>query len=69
MASSKTVARLQFAGCYWFAVVLLSLIVSGAFEPVRHFVTSNSLLLYLVLYLVAVSPGFVMLYLAERMQG
>lgn len=69
MASSHTVRWLHIIGGYWFAVVLVCLIVASiAFAPVREFVNSRHILIYLALYLVLITPGFVILMVAERLK-
>lgn len=69
MQQSSTVRILSTVGVAWPGAVLVALIASAAFEPMRDFVSSLTILKHLVLWFAALVPGIVMVFVAERMRG
>jgi hypothetical protein len=59
---------LRVIGCYWYGLVLVSLIWSTSIDSIRERIGSTTLVPYLVVWLIALIPGLVVLYLSERMK-
>lgn len=57
---------LRVVGCYWYGLVLVSLIWSTSIESMRERISGTTLVPYLIVWLVALIPGIVILYLAEN---
>jgi hypothetical protein len=59
---------LRVIGCYWYGLVLVSLIWSTSIDSIRERIGSTTLVPYLVVWLIALIPGLVVLYLSEQMK-
>lgn len=57
---------LRAIGCYWYGLVLVSLIWSTSIEGMRERISGTTLVPYLVAWFIALIPGVVILYLAEN---
>ena len=57
---------LRAIGCYWTGFILVSLIWSTSIESMRERISGTSLVPYLVVWFIALTPGIVILYLAEN---
>lgn len=57
---------LRVIGCYWYGLVLVSLIWSTSIDSMRERISSTTLVPYLVAWFLALLPGIVILYLAEN---
>ena len=55
-------------GCFWYGLVLVSLIWSTSIEHVREIISGTSLLPYLLVWFVLMVPGVICLYLSQKMQ-
>lgn len=69
MQQSTTVRVLSIVGVVWPGLVLVTLVSSAAFEPMRHFVSSLTIVKHLLLWFAALIPGIVMVLIAERMRA
>jgi hypothetical protein len=57
---------LRAIGCYWYGLVLVSLIWSTSIESMRERISGTTLVPYLAVWFIALLPGIVILYLAEN---
>ena len=58
---------LRVVGCYWYGLVLVALIWSTSIESMRERISSTTIVPYLVVWLIAMIPGVIALYAAEKM--
>ncbi|MBI4501351.1 MAG: hypothetical protein HY700_09340 [Gemmatimonadetes bacterium] len=59
---------LRVVGCYWYGLVLVSLIWSTSIESMRERISSTSVIPYLVVWFIALIPGVIALYASEKMK-
>ena len=57
---------LRVVGCFWYGLVLVSLIWSTSIDSMRERISSTTLVPYLLVWLIALAPGIVILYFAEN---
>jgi hypothetical protein len=57
---------LRVVGCYWYGLVLVSLIWSTSVESMRERIGGTTIGPYLIVWFLALVPGIVVLYLAEN---
>ena len=57
---------LRAVGCFWSGFVLVCLIWSTSIESMREHISNTNLPIYLAFWFVALVPGIVILYLAEK---
>jgi hypothetical protein len=57
---------LRAVGCYWSGFVLVCLIWSTAIPSMRERIGGTTLMPYLLAWFVALIPGIVILYFAEK---
>ena len=57
---------LRVVGCYWYGLILVSLIWSTSIESMRNAISGTTLIPYLIVWFIALVPGLVILYLAEK---
>jgi hypothetical protein len=62
-------AALRFVGAFWSAAILVSTIGSAFFPGGREFISSLSILPFLLMFWAALSPGVIMLVLSEKMSS
>ena len=58
---------LRVVGCYWYGFVLVALIWSTSIDSMREAISSTTITPYLVAWLIAMIPGVIALYAAEKM--
>ena len=68
MATSTVSNVFTTIGVCWPGAVLLALFFSAAFGQMRDFVSSLSIVTHLVLWLAALIPGVVLVFVGERMR-
>ena len=59
---------LRVIGCYWYGLVLVSLIWSTTIDSIRERIGSTTLIPYLLVWFVTLVPGVIVLYLSEQMK-
>jgi hypothetical protein len=59
---------LRVIGCYWYGLVLVSLIWSTSIDSMRERISGTTILPYLIVWFIALVPGVVSLYIAENMK-
>jgi len=59
---------LRVIGCYWYGLVLVSLIWSTTIDSIRERIGNTTLIPYLVVWFILLAPGLIVLYLAEQMK-
>ena len=59
---------LRVIGCYWYGLVLVSLIWSTSIDSMRERIGGTTILPYLLVWFAALIPGVVILYVAENMK-
>jgi len=59
---------LRVIGCYWYGLVLVSLIWSTSIESMRTRISGTTIVPYLLVWFAALIPGVVILYVAENMK-
>jgi len=57
---------LRAIGCYWFAAILVALIWSTSIESMRERISGTTLVPYLIVWLIAMVPGVLIIFLAEK---
>jgi hypothetical protein len=57
---------LRAIGIYWSGFMLVSLIWSTAVDSMRERIGNTTLIPYLIVWFVALAPGLVILYFAEK---
>lgn len=62
-------AVLRFVGSFWSGAILVSTITSAFFHAGREFVSSLSILPFLLIFWAALVPGVIMLILSEKMSS
>ena len=58
---------LRATGCFWFGLVLVSLIWSTSIDGMRDFIGSLTIGTYIPIWLAALAPGVILVYLSEKM--
>ena len=59
---------LRVVGCYWYGLVLVSLIWSTSIDSMRERIAGTTIVPYLVVWFIALIPGVIVLYLSEQMK-
>jgi hypothetical protein len=59
---------LRAIGCYWYGLVLVSLIWSTTIDSIRERIGGTTLIPYLVVWFILLIPGVIVLYLSEQMK-
>lgn len=67
--NKRVVDLLHIVGPAWFALVLLVVAASAFLEGPRNFIAGLNFFAYLGSFLAALSPGLLMLFIAERGKG
>src|SRR5205085_549162 len=57
---------LRVFGCFWYGLVLVSLIWSTSTETMREHITGTTLLPYLLVWFAALLPGIIVFWIAEK---